>query len=296
MELRQLKYFEAVARTLSFTEAARRLFVSQSTLSQQIKVLEDEIGSLLFERDTHGVRLTEAGALLLPVVRKMIQDTDLCRQQIRDIKKTLTGELNIGITFSFRDLTTEAILQFLKQYPGVKLNIYYRTSSELGEMLREGDLDFVLAFKSPRMHEDLEYETLFEYRLSAVMRSDHPLAGRASVSISDLKNYPVVLPGSGTQSRKAFDRFVSVNTDDIDVHAEINDPNVILDIVQRTSLVTILSGQVVRYRQNIVAVPVEGTEKMRGCIYTLKEAYQKRSASVFLDILRESEKINQLIQ
>ena len=102
MELRQLKYFEAVARTLSFTEAARRLFVSQSTLSQQIKVLEDEIGSLLFERDTHGVRLTEAGALLLPVVRKMIQDTDLCRQQIRDIKKTLTGELNIGITFSFR--------------------------------------------------------------------------------------------------------------------------------------------------------------------------------------------------
>lgn len=291
-----MKYFEAVARLLSFTEAARRLFVSQSTLSQQIKVLEDELGSRLLERDTHGVRLTEAGELLLPIVRKMIQDTDICRQKIRDMKKTLTGELNIGITFSFRDLTTDAILQFLRHYPGVKLNIYYKTSSELGEMLREGNLDFVLAFKSQRKHEDLEYETLFEYSLSAVMRADHPLAGRSSVNISELKRYPVVLPGSGTQSRKAFDRFVSIDTGDVDVRAEINDPNVILDIVQRTGLVTILSGQVVRYRQNVVAIPVEGTDRMRGCIYTLKGAYQKRSASAFLNLLRESEKINQLIQ
>ncbi|MBQ0025363.1 MAG: LysR family transcriptional regulator [Bacteroidales bacterium] len=295
MEFRQLKYFEAVAQTRSFTEAARRLFVSQGALSQQMKLLEDELGSPLFERGARGVRLTEAGEQFLPLARRTLTDMEASRQRVRDLSKSLGGELNIGVTFSFRDPSTEAIADFLKRYPDVHLNIFYKTSSELADMLRCGNLDFFLAFKSQRVHSDLDFEPLFEYDLSAVMRKDHPLANHNSLSMKDLDGFPVALPGSGMQARKAFDRYVSLDTEELDVKVEINDPNVILDIVANTGMLTILSGQVVNYRDGIVAVPLENMPKMKGGVYFLGDSYRKKSAGMFLQMLKDSDSIRNLM-
>ena len=85
MELRQLKYFVAVARTLSFSEAARQLYVTQGTLSQQIMLLEDELGSLLFERTSHKVALTEPGMVLFPLAKNIIQQVEQCKLQVGDL-------------------------------------------------------------------------------------------------------------------------------------------------------------------------------------------------------------------
>ncbi|MFG6424428.1 MAG: LysR family transcriptional regulator, partial [Paramuribaculum sp.] len=85
MELRQLKYFIGTAETLSFSEAARNLNVTQSTLSQQIKQLENEIGAQLFHRSSHSVALTEAGSEMLPYARQTIESAEMCMNRIADI-------------------------------------------------------------------------------------------------------------------------------------------------------------------------------------------------------------------
>lgn len=118
MELRQLKYFVKVAETLNFSEASRNLFITQSTLSQQIRQLEQELGTALFQRDSHRVELTEAGSELLPYAMRTIRDSQLCFERMNDLRDLLAGTLNIGVTYSFSPVLTETLLDFMKLYPG----------------------------------------------------------------------------------------------------------------------------------------------------------------------------------
>lgn len=295
MELRQLKYFLSVAKTLNFSEAARQLCITQSTLSQQVRQLEDELGSPLFIRDSHSVVLTEEGQALLPLARRTVQDADECRTRIIDLQKMVTGELRIGLTSSFSVLFTDTMRDFLKQYPGVKLHVFYKTASELVEMLRRHEVDFYLAFRTAQSQPDVETITLFEYPLSVIMRKEHPLAGRKSLSLHDLELQGVALPGTGMQARKAFDRFINVNTSDLNVRVELNDPNIILDLLQTTNLVSILSSQAIHYRPGLIAVPLDGVKRtMQGGIHLRRDERRKRSVDVFIRMLRESNAIRQM--
>lgn len=296
MELRQLKYFVAVARTLSFSEAARQLYVTQGTLSQQIMLLEDELGSLLFERTSHKVALTEPGMVLFPLAKNIIQQVEQCKLQVGDLRKALGGELNIGMTYSFSDLITDTVRDFLKTYPGVKLRIYYKTASELYQMMVKGELDVILAFKPVVQHKDLVSETLFNFDLCAVMRKDHPLSDRKVLTLEELKNFNIALPGSGLQARKTFEKFNNIDTNGLNVRVELNDPNVIMDLVQSSNLVTILSSLAALYRPNLAAVPLEGyIGKMEGCVHWLKGAYHKKSAEAFIEMVRESAAVSKLL-
>lgn len=296
MELRQLKYFVAVARTLSFSEAARQLYVTQGTLSQQIMLLEDELGSLLFERTSHKVALTEPGMVLFPLAKNIIQQVEQCKLQLGDLRKALGGELNIGMTYSFSNLITDTVRDFLKTYPGVKLRIYYKTASELYQMMVKGELDVILAFKPVVQYKDLVSETLFNFDLCAVMRKDHPLSDRKVLTLEELKNFNIALPGSGLQARKTFEKFNNIDTNGLNVRVELNDPNVIMDLVQSSNLVTILSSLAALYRPNLAAVPLEGyIGKMEGCVHWLKGAYHKKSAEAFIEMVRESAAVSKLL-
>ena len=144
MELRQLRYFVKVAETLNFSEAARVLCVTQSTLSQQVKQLETELGMPLLSRSSHGVALTEAGKELVPYAQKTIHDAELCVVRINDLNCLSAGTLNIGVTYSFSPILTETLVTFMKIYPKVKLNIFYKPMAELMELLREREVDLCL--------------------------------------------------------------------------------------------------------------------------------------------------------
>ena len=108
MEIRQLKYFVKVAETLNFSEAARQLCVTQSTLSQQVKQLEFELGTRLLHRTSHSVTLTEAGMELMPYARDTIKASELCCARMADLTNMETGTLNIGVTYSFSPILTRS--------------------------------------------------------------------------------------------------------------------------------------------------------------------------------------------
>ena len=112
MELRQLKYFKAACELRNFSEAARLLHISQSTLSQQVKQLEDELDVPLFDRVGKRVVPTEAGLAFLPYATKAIHDAENGKQIIRDLKGIETGELRIGVTYSMSPLLIAALGRF----------------------------------------------------------------------------------------------------------------------------------------------------------------------------------------
>ncbi|MDE6541877.1 MAG: LysR family transcriptional regulator, partial [Muribaculaceae bacterium] len=169
MELRQLKYFVTLAGTLNFSEAAKALFITQSTLSQQIKQLEQDLGTPLLERTSHTVALTEAGEELLPYAQRTLASAELCRDRVNDLNELLAGTLNIGVTYSFSPILTETLVEFMKLYPRVKLNIFYRPMAELMDMLAQRRVDFALAFRPSRQPADVGSHVLFQTRLSVIV-------------------------------------------------------------------------------------------------------------------------------
>ena len=295
MELRQLKYFVRIAETLNFSEASRTLYVTQSTLSQQIKSLEDELGSLLFQRDSHSVTLTESGQMLLPLARQTLMDASSCKEQIKDLQEMLTGELNIGVTYSFSPILTETVKNFMKEYPGVKLNIQYKNMEELMGLLRRREVDFVLSFKSNRPYDEIESHNLFEDKLSVIMRKDHALASKSSISIGDLTKHRLAFPAKGLQARNAIEKYIDLEASRLNICLEINEANILLDIVQHNNVFTILSEATIRGREMLKAIPLDIPDnQMQGCIHTLKRVYRKRSAEAFVKMLRETNTVQEL--
>ncbi|MCQ2154059.1 MAG: LysR family transcriptional regulator [Bacteroidales bacterium] len=289
MELRQLRYFVTVAKTLNFSEAAKSLFITQGTLSQQIKQLEDELGSELFVRSSHKVSLTEAGAEMLPLAQNTLEDSAECFQRITDLKKGVSGTLNIGLTTSFRGILNNALKIYLKEYPNVKLQIVYHSIGELISMLKEHEIDFFIAFKSAVLYDEIDTFPLVDSELCAVMSKDHPLAGRETLTLQELERQRIILPSSGLQSRKAFDRFVDADTSSLNICVEINNPHGIIKLVHSTNLIAIMSSLATYYDPTLVAIPIEGMRrKMVGCVHTLKGSYVKKSSRLFFEVLNRT--------
>ena len=288
MELRQLRYFAKAAETLNFSHAANCLNIAQSSLSQQIKQLEDELGTQLFIRDSHSIRLTEAGEEMLPFALRTIHDAEVCADRIRDLRKMLTGTLNIGVTHSFSPILTESVIYFIKTYPKIKVNIVYKQMNELMELLSNHELDFVLAFKPIQPLPNVESHILFQNTLSAIVGNNHPLASKDKVSISELEKYDLAFPSKGLQARNAFDNIVT-GYDKFNIRIELNDVNTLLKLVRQTSLVTVLAEDSIYDACDVKAVPINVPDnQMSGCVHILKETYRKHSMQEFVRILTES--------
>lgn len=292
MELRQIRYFLKLAELLNFSEASKALFITQSTLSQQIRQLENEFDTVLFERNSHEVSLTEAGEQFKQHARKVIIDADDCTQKMDDLKNMLTGELNIGVTFTFSPLLTETVLEFMKLYPHVRLNVFYKTMSELMDMLQRREVDFVLAFKPTDRNDKIESHVLFNNHLSVVVSEQHPLARRKSLNLDDLVLYDAAMPAHGLQARNSFEDMMHSVNSKLKIRAELNDVSILLKLIRQSKLITILAEATIHDENGLVAIPLEmAGNDMEGCIHQLKQSYVKNSAREFYRLLSQSRAI-----
>lgn len=288
MELRQLRYFVKVAETLNFSEAAKALYVTQSTLSQQVRQLEAELGTPLFERSSHHVALTEAGCVILANARQALREAEMCAERINDINDLSTGTLNIGVTYSFSPILTETILTFTKRYPRIKLNILYKPMSELMMLLRDGTVDFALAFRPSQPVEGVESHILFQNQLSVIVGTHHPLAGRQRLSVAELAQYDLALPSKGLQARNALDMILPPGMP-LKVRIELNEVNILLQLIRGSMMATVLAEATIHNQSGVKAIPLDTpASEMTGCIHTLRDTYRKRSMQEFVRMLGES--------
>ena len=292
MELRQLRYFAKAAGLLSFSEAAKSLNVAQSTLSQQVKQLEDELGVQLFERGSHSISLTEPGERLLPLVMRTIHDAENCSALINDLGNLATGTLNIGVTYSFGPVLTETLIEFMRCYPQVKLNIYYKPMAELMELLKSRTVDFARAFRPTEMIQGIESHVLFDNHLSVIVKEGHPLASYRSVTLMDLAGYDLALPSRGLQARNAFDLYLSRCPVPLNIRVELNEVNIVLELIRQSNLVTVLAEATVYNRRGVCPIPLDmPSNQMDGCVHLLRNSYRKKSAVEFIKMLKESDAV-----
>lgn len=292
MELRQLKYFVKSAEYLNFSVAAKHLYITQSTLSQQIKQLEFELGFELFLRNSRHISLTEAGEEFLPFARKTIQDAEDGVQRLHDLQHVKAGKLRVGVTYSLSTVLTEGLLEFMKVFPDIKLEVCYKTVNELLVLLKERELDFVLSYKPLFDAHDVESKPLFENALALVVAKDHHLASRRRIGLNELADIPLVLPSHDLQARMMLERLIVGKDVKLTSKLELNETNILLQMVSTGSYSTILSTSAVFGNSRFRAIPIDDPANvMEASLLRLKGSYEKAAAKEFVKILLNTEAV-----
>jgi LysR family hydrogen peroxide-inducible transcriptional activator len=197
MNLRDLKYIIAVAETRHFGRAAERCFVSQPTLSGQIKKLEEELGVTLFERTNRSVEITPVGSAVLNHARLILEQADLIQQLARAQRDPLAGPLRIGVIPTLSPYLIPLILPPLKKrYPQLKLVLSEELTDTLLERLRNHEIDAAL-LATPVEEQEFASLPLFDEPFWIAYPSKHPFYTRERITLRDLRNENLLLLAEG---------------------------------------------------------------------------------------------------
>ncbi len=192
IELRHLRYFVTVAEELHFGRAAQRLHLSQPPLSQQIRRLEELLGTALFVRTSRSVRLTAAGAAFLERARRTLRSVERDLEETRRIGQGEVGSLHVGFVGSAMLTTLPRIFtSYREAHPGVRLHLHESFTSRVIEGLESGTLDAGILRDGDDVHA-LQRTPLFSERYVAVLPAAHPCAGHTSLSPALLRDEPFV--------------------------------------------------------------------------------------------------------
>jgi DNA-binding transcriptional LysR family regulator len=207
MELHQLEYFVAVAEEASFTRAAGRVHVAQPGVSAQVRRLESELGQRLLDRSGRTVRLTEAGSAVLPFARAALDAVTNARLAVDELAGLVRGQVTVGMVSGCAlPVLAELLAGFHKQYPGVAISLTEDNSDRLTEMLRDGRLDLALIGSAgTEGSPGISTAVLIDEELAAAVASGHPLASAGTITISALRDVPLVSLPKGTGVRAALD-------------------------------------------------------------------------------------------
>lgn len=191
MEIRQLRYFISAATHLNFTKAAKECFIVQSSMTEQIANLEDELGVKLFDRQRKGLTLTEAGEFFLPRAKAILAEAQKTKDEMALFRGGYRSYLRIGY---HGELFKETLIQVLRTYrqelPEVKLSLRQLPENELAEGLRDGQLDVVLSIFGDGMKEEtgwMETKPILKMGPVLAVARDHPLAERESITMEELR-------------------------------------------------------------------------------------------------------------
>jgi len=196
MELRNLKVFVEVVRQGGFTEAARVLFSTQSTVSKAVRALEDELGIPLLHRASRSVGPTVAGDIVLRHSRKMLGLREDMLTEIAELKGVQRGTLRLGLPRVGSDaLFAPIFARFCASHPGVEIELREAGSARLRDLLHSGELD--LAGLLLPVPDEFATQELAREPLVALLPDSHALARRGEVSLSDLADLPLVLFDTG---------------------------------------------------------------------------------------------------
>jgi len=197
MNLKDLKYLVALADTGHFGRAAERTFVSQPTLSAQIKKLEEYLGVKLVERQPKNIQLTEVGKQVVARARRMLNEGDEIIALARNNTDPLAGRLKLGLIPTIGPYLLPRVMQrFRKTLPHLGLMLYEHQTEALLKRLRDGELDMgVMAL--PAAHEGLESRALYEEAFTVALPTNHPLALKSTIKVQDLKGQILLLLEDG---------------------------------------------------------------------------------------------------
>jgi DNA-binding transcriptional LysR family regulator len=208
--LRQLQVFEAIVRLGSFTRAAEELFLTQPTVSMQIKKLADSMGLSLFEHVGRNVRPTEAGLELYQSCRRIFETLANLEMKIADLKGLKRGRLRLGVITTAKYFAPEVLGEFCKLYPGIDVALKVSNRDRIIERINANEDDLYIMGQAPSDQFELEALPFAPNPLVVMAPRDHPLVGKKNIPMARIADEPFILrePGSGIRDAtlKAFDQ------------------------------------------------------------------------------------------
>lgn len=205
MDLRRLEIFLKVAELGSFSRAADALFLTQPTVSEHVRALEDELGVQLLDRLGRGTTPTKAGTLLLGYARRLLALSREARQAIEQFQGRMTGELVVGGSTIPGEYVLPALIgAFRAKYPEVSISLRIAGSRQVQDWVEQGHVEVGVVGALPTSRA-LESRPLMDDDLVLVVPPDHPLVTRKTVTIEDVKPEPLILRERGSGSRETLE-------------------------------------------------------------------------------------------
>ena len=197
MEFHQLEYFLALEKYLSFSEAAESICISQPTLSYQIKKLEKELGTELFIRSTRNVQLTPAGAEFLKYAKRILLDIQTSKSVMLDHTNLTKGSIRIGALRLITNLgITSIIADFIKKYPGIKIQIHQGNTDVLLTKMHRGEIDVAFITTPFKFDHEFTFYPLIKDKIVLTVPSSHEIANRKIIDLSELSHQKFLMLNS----------------------------------------------------------------------------------------------------
>ncbi|MCR8940367.1 LysR family transcriptional regulator [Brevibacillus laterosporus] len=203
MDIKQLHYFVTVSNQLSYSKAAQKLHISQPSLSNAIKNLEQEVGSPLLDRNTRKMELTDAGKILYKKSILLLSQMNMLKKEMEEVKLTGSGDLIIGIIESVKHWIPKVIREYQDRFPSINIKLIEVLSGKaVKESLRKYDTHLLIT--NQYINEaDIESFPLYDERLVLVLHRDHPLTQKKeSILLKELEREPFIISTEGFQTRE----------------------------------------------------------------------------------------------
>ena len=290
---RSLQYLIAIAEYGSYTRAAEALYVSQPTLSQQIKQLEESLKSPLLDRSGRTVRLTDAGEIYLQHARRAWGELDAGTRAIHDVQNLSRGSLRLGWTPITDHLTCCLLENFNSRYPGITLSTLEMPADDIQVAVAEDRIDVGIAFSKPVSSEGrangIETRMLFEETLCLAVGNAHPRAGQKErMSATEFEKESLVLLNSNFALRRIVDQYSRDNNISPRIAIETDSLSVIIELIQAGPLATVLPKSIIRTQcglYSIVLAPVLPNKAIT--LISRKGGYQSPACQTFIGLATE---------
>lgn len=288
--LRQLKAFIATAEHKKMSEAAKYLYISQPTISQIISELEKEYGTQLFERHARELRITPTGEMLLESAKEIVAIHESLEQRMRTIHAK--RPLRVGVTLTIGDTMISSLAMLMRErYPDIDIFVTVQNTKSIEELLIHNELDIALV-EGVITNPEIITKPIFVDRLCIICGATHPFAGRASISLQELRSQEFILRERGSGTRAIFERIMADNNLPFTAKWECNSSRAIVEAVRRGLGLGFISDRCVREeikKGQIFTCPLPDAS-MNRFFYLCRSKYQRMSSQMkdFTDLINET--------
>jgi DNA-binding transcriptional LysR family regulator len=295
LNVHQLNVFVIAAETLNFTQTAKRLHLTQSSVSQHIKSLENQLGVQLFERKGRSLEITDAGMVLLPMAREIVEDSIRAAEQMELLKNEIHGHLVVGCnTAPGKYILPILLAKFHQQYPLVRISCQVLPPRQVQEGMAEGEIHFTLSNIAESSSEGAEYMLYLEEPIELIVPLNHPWAERGEIDPVDLYEEQFISreKNSGTYQNVARGLLdVGVDIDKLDTFLEMGTSEALALAVEQELGVGFVSKIILETicPRRLAVVKVRGLNVLQPIYLGRQTAFPATSAqAAFWDYVREA--------
>ena len=289
---RRLQVFHTVARLLSFTKAAETLHMTQPAVTFQVRQLEEHFNTRLFDRTHNRISLTDAGKRVFEYADRIFELYTEMESAVREMTGDVSGVLMIGASTTIAEYMLPALLgDFKKRYPDVNVQLKVSNSDGIVHMVENNVIDLGVV-ESPVLNKNLVVEVCRVDKLVAVVAPQHPLAGRHTVTIQELIEYPYICREEGSGTREVIADYMTgqgINSGSVHLTMELGSPESIKGAVEAGMGVSIISSATVQKELKLgtlVSLPLKPSLERPFSFVHQKQKFRHRAMDELLEFAR----------